>query len=182
MTCIAAIIDDAGSVWMGGDSAACGDHLSIATRQDPKVFRVGCYLIGFVESFRMGQILQYHLNPDVPPKRGDLKAFMAREFVPTVRKVLKDHGFARVENTQETFGDFLVGVRGRIFSIHEDLDVGEYHRPFAAIGCGSDLALGSLFTSTRDKSPRRRLQTALQAAATFSAGVRGPFTILHSEE
>lgn len=37
MTCIAGIVGEDGSIWMGGDSAGISG-LSLQTRQDPKVF------------------------------------------------------------------------------------------------------------------------------------------------
>ncbi len=61
MTCIVALIHE-NKVFMGGDAAASDDKSGlIFQRTDPKVFKVGQYGIGFVDSFRMGQILQYKL-------------------------------------------------------------------------------------------------------------------------
>ncbi len=63
MTCIVAIIDG-NKVFMGGDAAASDDKTGIIfQRVDPKVFKVGQFGIGFIDSFRMGQILQYNWTP-----------------------------------------------------------------------------------------------------------------------
>ncbi|KKN17732.1 hypothetical protein LCGC14_0962700, partial [marine sediment metagenome] len=61
MTCIVGFIDDGGKAWMGGDSAGVAGHHT-HPRRDPKVFRVGPVLIGYTSSFRMGQLLRYHLK------------------------------------------------------------------------------------------------------------------------
>ncbi len=65
MTCIVALIND-NKVLLGGDAAASDDKSGlIFQRTDPKVFKVGQFGIGFVDSFRMGQILQYYWTPPV---------------------------------------------------------------------------------------------------------------------
>ena len=61
MTCIVGVVDN-GKVYMGGDSAGVGG-LCIETRKQPKVFRNGDFLIGYTDSFRMGQLLQYKMSP-----------------------------------------------------------------------------------------------------------------------
>jgi hypothetical protein len=140
-------------------------------------------LIGFTTSFRMGQLLGYSLevpdhDPQIPAER-----YMCTSFIDAVRKCLKDGGFAKVENATEAGGEFLVAYRGRIFRIYSDYHVGESTDDFDAVGCGEDIALGSLF-STRHAldTPIARLDLALNAAQQFSSGVRGPFLFLSENE
>jgi hypothetical protein len=47
-----------------------------------------------------------------------------------------------------------------------------------AEGAGQELALGSLFSTTFVKTPRKRVRMALEAAAKFNMSVRPPFTII----
>jgi hypothetical protein len=47
---------------------------------------------------------------------------------------------------------------------------------YDAVGCGADIAFGSLHTS-KGQAPRTRVRRALEAAAHHSAGVAGPFVI-----
>jgi hypothetical protein len=49
-----------------------------------------------------------------------------------------------------------------------------------AVGSGVELALGSLWTTQRDRkiSVRRRIELALGAAEEYDAYVRGPVTIV----
>lgn len=173
MTCIVAL-RSGGKVFMGCDSAGVGG-LSLQIRVDPKIYRVGPVLIGFTSSFRMGQLLGYSLKvPDHDPRMA-LEKYMATDFVNAVRTCLKEGGFARKKEEEESGGIFLVAIEGRLFEIESDYQVGERVEPFAACGCGVDLALGSLFTTDESIEPKRRLELALLAAEAFSAGVRKPF-------
>lgn len=173
MTCIVAIKDGKGGVLMGADSAGVAGW-SIRTRLDPKIYRVGPFLFGFTTSFRMGQLLGHSFEcpaqgPDVSESR-----FMATTFIEALRSCLKSGGFARKDSETEQGGVFLVGYRGRIFRIEQDYQVGEIAHEFEACGCGEEIALGSLYSTSHD-SFASRVNTALNAAAEFSNGVRGPF-------
>lgn len=177
MTCVVALRHEK-TIYMGCDSAGVGGY-SRQNRMDPKIYRVGEMLIGFTTSFRMGQLLGYSLtlprhHADVPPEN-----YMATSFITAVRDCLKAGGWAEKEKEQERGGTFLVAYKGRIFEVEGDYQVGERAEPFSAVGCGVDLALGSLYTSERMtvNGPRARIEMALEAAAAFSAGVYPPFRI-----
>ena len=172
MTCIVGLVHD-GRVTLGGDSAGVGG-LDLVVRRDRKVFRNGPAVMGFTSSFRMGQLLAYRLT--VPKRHPDceLMRFMTLDFVDAVRNCLKEGGYARTVNGEEEGGVFLVGIEGRLFAIYEDFQVGEAVHGFSACGCGEAYALGALHT-TAHLPPDHRVRLALETAAEFSAGVRGPF-------
>lgn len=175
MTVIAALVQN-NIVYMGGDSAAVGGY-DLTVRSDPKVFINAHVVIGFTMSFRFGQILQYHLvPPEKPWHETDPMRYMVEKFVPAMRAVLKDHGWARIDNSQEEGGRCLIGYAGRLFYIDHDYQVGEPLDSFAAVGCGAQIAHGALYATRRVIDPYKRLRVALEAAERFSAGVRGPFT------
>ena len=178
MTAIVAVLDD-GKVWMGGDSAGVAG-LSLSLRSDPKVFRLGEFLTGYTGSFRMAQILRYHVTPPVPKEQQDGFEYMVRSFVPEIRTQLKTHGYLKTQDGREEIGTFLVGWRGRLYHIENDLQVREDATPYAACGCGADLSLGSLHTTEQltGLTTRDRIVMALEAAEAFSAGVRGPYTVI----
>ena len=177
MTCIVGLMHE-GRVYMGADSAGVSG-LDLMVRADPKVFRNGEFLIGFTTSFRMGQILRAHLRAIVPPAV-DLDRYMEESFVEQVRLTLKERGYAVVNNNQETGGEFLVGVRGHLYLMGSDFQVGRSLLPYWAVGCGAQIALGALY-STFLMPPDRRLMLALEAAEQFSVGVRRPFIVLEEE-
>ena len=177
MTAIAGIAEG-GKVWIGSDSAG-SDGCSMTTRLDPKVFINGDFIFGYTSSFRMGQILEYEFQPPTPHENESGMAYMVRRFIPSVRDALKAGGFGRCENGQEVGGDFLVGYRGELYEIQSDYQVSRKRQNYNACGGGHDLILGSLHaTDNHGLPPDERITMAIEAAIAFSAGVRGPCTIL----
>ena len=136
MTCIVGIAQG-GTVWIGGDSAGVDtSRHALSVRADPKVFRIGDFVMGFTSSFRMGQLLAYALHPPLRRPEADVHAFMVTEFVDAVRDCLKAGGYAEKHDGAERGGAFLVGYAGRLFHIDSDYQVGENACGFDACGCG----------------------------------------------
>ena len=186
MTCIVGIAKD-GCVWIGGDSAGVSGH-QLTIRRDPKVFRVGELLIGFTSSFRMGQALMFGWTPPRLTDRDDLFAWMCTEFIDSVRARFGAAGFRHTEHGVERGGEFLVGVRGRLFCVEGDFQVREAVSGFDAVGCGEDIARGVLYYATnflnRDgrENPEEDLFRALSAASALSGWVSAPFRVLRIPE
>lgn len=172
MTCIVGIVHD-GKVTIGADSAGVGG-LDIQNRKDVKVFTNGGFVIGCTTSFRMIQLLQYKLSAPKRHPDTDVMRFMVTDFIEEVRKLFREGGFTTKEKEAESGGTFLVGHSGRLFRIDSDFQVGERADGFDACGCGESYALGSM-AALSELGPQVRLQRALETAAHFSAGVRGPF-------
>lgn len=185
MTAIAGLVDEKGKIWMGADSAGVRSY-DVRPRKDPKVFKNGEFLVGYTDSFRMGQLLRFgehdgktlgNVAKDKGPK--DAYSFMVCNVVPWLRAMFKDGGYLKVDSNRETGGEFLIGFRGRLFTLFSDFQVAEAMFPYAAAGCGEDYALGSLFSTEKTgMKPRRRISMALKAAEQFSGGVCPPFRIL----
>lgn len=178
MTCIIGLIHD-GRVYMGADSQASDGWAKQMVRH-PKVFQTGQFLIGYTTSFRMGQLLQYQLEVK-PQGDEDDYAYMVTSFVEAVRKVLKDYGYAKVENNQEQGGNFLIGYNGRLYELQSDMAVLDYMDSFSAVGCGRAYALGAM-EALADMPPSIRIKQALAISALFSNGVDPPFEILELGE
>ncbi len=186
MTCIVALINE-NKVFLGGDAAASDDKSGlIFQRTDPKVFKVGQFGIGFVDSFRMGQILQYSWTPPIyKPTSGyrNLDKFLRTRFVESVKEAFKENGYGN-QNPGTEDGDeggiFIITVQGagRIFTMDSDFHIGEADVQYMAEGAGQELALGSLYSTAQVKTPRKRVRMALEAAAKFNMSVRAPFTII----
>lgn len=175
MTCIVGLVS-AAQVFIGGDSAGVtSGRLSLVVRNDRKVFRNGDFVMGFTTSFRMGQLLAFNFHPPKPRIGVDIMAYMVTDFIDAARSRMKDGGYARVKEAVEEGGTFLVGYSGRLFHISDDFQVGESSHGFDACGCGDLIALGSLHSTRTWTDPTARLKEALEAAETFSAGVRSPF-------
>ena len=177
MTCIIGI-EHNGKVYMRGDSAAAeGWNIRLSTT--PKVFRKQNFLIGYTWSFRMGQVIQYaHDLPELA-EHPDNYAYLVESFIPFVRDAFREAGFLKVENSQEEGGQFLVGIRGEIFTIHNNFAVLRAVDGFDSIGCGFAYALGALqileINGRIRENPKLAIEVALDTAAYFSNGVSGPF-------
>lgn len=182
MTCIVGL-NVKGKIWIGGDSAGTDSNLLRVVRKDQKVFKLGDqFIIGYAGSFRFGQLLRYKFVPPEQPEGKDDYDYMVTTWLDALRTVLKDAGFTKIDDSVETFDDAsaIIGYNGRLYCLEEDLQIGEMALPYAAVGCGSDFAFGSLDTSfklSKRMAPRKRVQMALESAAAFSAGVCPPYTI-----
>lgn len=173
MTCIVGIANGT-TVFLGGDSASVGG-LDISRTLHPKVFKNGPYVIGYTTSFRMGQLLEFAKLPQ--PNKEDkenLYRFMITKFVPAIRALFKEGGYLKTKDSQEAGGTFLVGIKGELFIVDDDFQVQQKPEHFYACGCGEPYALGAMFASP-DLPPKERLALALEAAQSYSAGVRAPF-------
>ena len=104
---------------------------------------------------------------------------MVTRFVETIRAKFKELGYSKIESNQETGGQFLVSVVGRLYTIYEDYQVQSFPDGLCAIGCGAEYALGALWYR-KLFDPKGRVELALEAAAYFSNGVSKPFVFLES--
>lgn len=144
----------------------------------PKVFRVGPYIMGVSGSARVGNLVQHCL--DVPaPNVANVHGFIVTTFIDALRDLLKDGGVATKSCEQELTSNswLLVGIHGRLFEIASDYQVHEPLDPWAAIGSGFDPCLGVMY-ATPNAPPSRRLRLAMEAAERYNAAVRGPFTYI----
>ena len=187
MTCIIGIADGK-NVWMGGDSCSISG-LDYHLTKLSKVFICENFLIGYTTSFRMGQILQYHVDWKALTEQYDkyhdnILSFMIVHVVEELREKFKTKGFTRINDNTETSGQFLIGFQGELFRFDNDFQVNTYHplvENFVCItlGCGADYALGALFAlKHKKKNVRKNIQLAMATAEACSAGVKLPATIL----
>jgi hypothetical protein len=186
MTCIVAL-SVGNKVYLGGDAAASDDKSGLVLQvTDPKVFKVGQFGIGFVDSFRMGQILQYNWTPPIyKPNAGfkNLDKFMRTKFVESIKEAYQENGYGKFgQNTDDgdEGGIIIIAVQntGRIFSMDVDYHISELSTNYYAEGSGQQVALGSLASTSSIKTPRKRVRMALEASAKFIMSVKPPFTII----
>jgi len=174
MTCVVGMVQR-GTVYIGVDSAAVQGW----TRRRSgvaKVFRRGPFLMGYTTSFRMGQLLEHHLEaPAQDPAQADM-AFMVTQFIERVRALLKEKGFTKIESNTEKGGQFLVGYRGHLYTIESDFQVAQQADGYDAVGSGAEFALGAMMALAA-LPPTRRIRKALEIAAHFNMGVCAPFSI-----
>ena len=170
MTIIVAVKHPNG-VTLGADKLGVR-NLDKINRKDPKVFVAHGIKYGFTSSFRMGQILRYH-NEDVGPVISpDPMRYIVTKLVPMWRSILKEHGYVRFNNGEESGGVFIIALEGRIFTIESDFQVAEAQDDFAAVGCGESFALGAL-KNNGHLDTKERVKQAIETACYFSAGCGG---------
>ena len=126
----------------------------------------------------MGQLLRYKFSPPAQTVHQNDMEYMVTSFIDAARQCFSANGFGDKDATRG--GTFLVGYKGKLYTVEGDYQVGIPTAPFDAVGCGSDLALGAMY-ATEGLSPEQRINMALSAASTFSAGVAPPFVILRLE-
>lgn len=181
MTCIVGFTDGK-TVYLGGDSAGVAGY-NTTVRKDPKVFKNKKFVMGFTSSFRMGDLLKYRFVPPPVKKNIPLEQYMATDFVDAVRECFRNFAYGKTESGEQSGGTFLVGYKGRLFTIDSDFQVGENELPFDACGCGQSYAFGSMYNDylRRDlDDPDAIIERALKAAAEFSGGVLPPFRTVHT--
>lgn len=169
MTCIVGIEHD-GDVWIGGDSAGTASNMLQRIRDDKKVFKKDEFLIGFCGSFRMGQLLRCNL---VIPKRKNSvsdESYLVNDFVNAVMKCV---------DSME--GEIMFGYRGKLYMLYTDLQVARPSTGFDSVGSGSEVAMGSLYSTAGRYSPEDRIKMALDASSSNNASVRPPYTIMKLE-
>lgn len=180
MTCIVGI-EDGGVVYMGGDSALTdADSGSLRVLNDPKVFLKNGLAIGCCASTRVLQLLQHSFDPPSPEKGVDDLTYLVTSFMDAFRAIQKKKGTMRKDGDVETHdSQVLLGFRGRLYCIEEDFQVYRTSDRWASVGSGSDLALGSMYsTAHMGMKPRDRIRLALNAAEAYNSQVRRPFHII----
>lgn len=183
MTCVVAVRDQQGEIALAGDSCAGSEWIARSVTT-PKVFvryvgesntPIG---IGYTHSFRMGQILNHFpMNNVVDLKLGDdISAWVVTRFVPWVRDLFLEQGFAEKRENQESGGTFLLVVGGHIFRVDDNYQVLENVDHYDAIGSGYMYAIGALAAMSTRLSAEERAKDALDIASYYSPWVKPPYT------
>jgi ATP-dependent protease HslVU (ClpYQ) peptidase subunit len=183
MTCIVGVVRDE-VVYLGADSLASDGWMNSIVREDKKLFRVGEIIIGLAGMPRAAQLLRFKLDLPTIPGDADLFRWIVVEFIESVRKCWREGGYLEKKDERESGegSEFLVGIRGRVFTVYSSLQVEENTWRYAAIGSGSSFAMGSLHHSASlGEDVDSAITLALTAAEKFNAGVRGPFHIISTK-
>jgi ATP-dependent protease HslVU (ClpYQ) peptidase subunit len=182
MTCIVGVVNG-DVITIGGDSAASDDHAWFVSKKE-KVFTLSNEygdeaLIGYTTSYRMADLLRYQCElPHIHDK--ELMQYMVEDFVEEIREKFKEHGYSKIEDSQESGGNFLVGIRDRLFIVYDDFQVNECAENYFCVGCGEQFAMGAMHVlKDSNLSTKERIFKSLEASSKFSNGVSPPFLIKH---
>ena len=179
MTCIVGIVDRYSStprkVYMAADSGASDDSI-MTPIMDPKIQKNGRYLIGYAGETGLGQLLHSIDLPDPNVPNKDLLKFMRTKFALCFKNAINLYSPSTspaVDDKDSGGLTALIAVKGRLFEFNsEDFQFNEYME--GAIGSGSHLAFGSLFTTRGYKDINKRLRIAVNAAIEYSPSCAGP--------
>ncbi len=175
MTCVIAL-KDKDTMFMGADSIGSNGHVK-AVRKDVKIFKKNNLLIGGTTSFRMLQLLQYSF--EIPVIKNFSHKYMCSVFIPALQECFKKGKWLKKDDDIVSGGQFIVAGYGRIYGIENDFQVSEHYDSYMAVGCGREVAWGSLYATEGTKTtPAKRITLALSAASYFIDGVGKPFKIL----
>jgi len=167
-------------IFIGVDSCASTDD-QYEVRQDEKIFKKGPFIIAFVGSFRMAQILRYSVKFPKQIIKDDFQ-YLCTIFIARIRESLHKHGCLIVDQEDKTEamdGSLLVAYKKKLYCIDDDFQVGVVNSEYNSIGSGAPYALGSLYTTEKLKlDPEERITLALESASKFSTSVTPPFKIL----
>lgn len=162
MTIITAAISPDGVAAMACDSIGVGN--GITTDFGPKVLRVGPHILaGFCDCYLVRNFIRRGLTEAI-----DEAGFCDREpaeawddFIDAVEDAwgeYLDRAGARLKDAEDA-GTLLLATRWHIVECQVDGSILEHgDRPYAAIGGGSQLAIGAMWA-------KRRMQSALRLAA-----------------
>ena len=189
MTCIIGFVDKKKDcVWMGCDSLGSNGWTK-AVEANSKAFHhflLKDVVIGSTSTFRHIDLLKYSDN-----LFQEIDAFKKPEinhkdivtvFIPKLITLFQNNtpGFADTNKG----GNFLMGVKNQLFEIQQDYSVLQPLDGIAAVGCGEQVAMGSLITTTKyypNLKPSQHITYALEAAEKYCCGVQRPFRIINTK-
>lgn len=179
MTCIIAKVHE-GKVHMIGDREGSNGFIKHQYDLTPKVFKNGEFIIGYTTSFRMGQILQYSWTPPTKSLDDSDDKYIYKVVVDSIKKCFDDNSYGHKPKDEFIGGNFLLGWKGRLFEVQENLSVMEF-AGFASVGCGCYHALASMKTLEvigYKLEVEEQLATALLVAADSVSGVSKEYTYI----
>lgn len=173
MTCLVGLEHD-GAVYLAGDSCVCIGEDQWARCREPKVRAAHGLCWGASGSGRACDVAMAWEPPRYPGK-GDRWRWLVTEALPRLQQALADADAGKLTKV-----DLLIGVAGRLYRVADGCAFSD-PRGYAAIGvevaCGA--ALGSM-AKAGWRTPRRRLETALEAATEVGPWCREPFVVVRA--
>lgn len=182
MTCIIGL-EHQGKVYIGCDSISLNGWAKDITAVK-KVFRKGDMLIGIAGNPRQMQILQYFVMDMPHPASMTDEEYLVRTIVEQARVAFRQCGFTETDNGRETGASFLIGYRGKLYSVENGFQLCRSARGYTAMGVGDDFALGALQALMSEDEymvqslpPEILLRRSLEVAGELSSGVCGPYYV-----
>jgi len=145
MTCIIAIKESSGAVYLGGDRLASNSSMKQVYKL-PKVFMVGDFYFGTCGSFYMSQLLRHEWDPPERPIDATDDSYIFRDVRKSLMRMFEDNHYGELKedtDNEPNFGNFIMVYKGRIFEVQANMALLEVDK-IASIGSGLETALGAV--------------------------------------
>jgi len=166
-------VSDKDTVYIGGDRGV-SDSDSILSMSRPKITKRDGWVFGYAGTLGTGQLIEFINLPKVN-KTDDIYKLLRMNIVQQLKLLYETHG----RDTDDNGTDWLIGYGNRLFELSSG-DWGVLEVEYSAIGSGSTLALGSLYTSQSWKDQKRRVHQSLESAIFFSPTCKHPIDIYNT--
>ena len=185
MSVVVAIKKD-GIIYLGADSQVTrgGTRRTLSNPNNYKIWEVGgvrAAIMGCVGGLRTANVMK--VADSLIPEIVDLKdavsfRFVVKHLVPRMMAELEDYKLLSKadDGTQCMDAAFILAYKDRLFSIDPYGSVIEVD-DFCAIGSGASEAMGSLYSTTDEADPVKRIQEAIKSSATHDIYVDYPIVI-----
>ena len=175
MTCIAVVRDKTtNKIWMAGDRGISDDNV-INISLTPKIWKKEGYLFGYAGNMDGDRVKHLFVPPEYEG-RGSVDKFMYSKFLKALRSFYENWW---VDTSTSTDFGMIICTRGKIYEHSAaDMSLTQYEQDYLTMGSGGDLALGSLYSTQKQKDGRKRVMQALNAAISHSPSCKGPIDIL----
>ena len=185
MTLIAAV-KDGDVVLLAGDSATTAEDGSVSFRLNAKIWQEeicnhGNVGVGFTGLMAVCQALRYGFDWPKRLQNQSFQGYLASRVQPQIAEFLQKRFHTLDEaSAKDTLQDWqlLVVAEGDLYVLYPNGDVELSSLPFAAIGDGAQVALGSMYSQDSDKRSWEVLESAFAAARAFRYTVGGPVQIV----
>jgi ATP-dependent protease HslVU (ClpYQ) peptidase subunit len=101
---------------------------------------------------------------------------MQTKFIKELREFYNDFW---VDTSKEGDLGLIIAVRGQIYEHSSvDMSLSKYTIDYLAMGSGAEYAYGSLYATDKQKNPRNRVVSAVNAAIKFNPSCMGPVDVV----
>lgn len=182
-------IKQGNKIYMGADSQVTrgGTRLSLSNPNNYKIWKVkgveNC-LMASVGDLRDACVIRIMngLVREIDALKGEVDfEYVVGRIVPLIKEELIDYGYIKKDGVFEGFeSSYLFAFEDKLFYINRDASVIEID-DCIAIGSGSNEAIGSLITSSKEEDSEQRIVKAIKSSAAHDIYVDYPIILVNTE-
>jgi ATP-dependent protease HslVU (ClpYQ) peptidase subunit len=179
MTCIVAFRYKKDTI-IAGDKMG-SDTITGSVMKKPKVFRNYDFLIGYEDSFRLGQILQFNWFPPERKMEQDIDSYLYVDVVRSLKECFEMEGYG--EEGKSEFGTFILCYEDRIIEVQSDLSFLEPEQDIVCLGSGGYHAVGAIEALLDyEKNPETILKKAFKIVSDNVVSVSSKFDFIKASD